>query len=254
MRRAALSFVLGAGSLFALAACSLAFDGSEYADGKSPTVIMSKGGLEGGAAMDGEVADAPADADARDGTTAAPCKSAGDMCPDGTVLAGTSTKDGRPLYTTPCDLGLTLVTGSCSGSRTAQPFNDGNGQGGVFIGATSSEDGALNTAMLAAADSNSALPGKQPHRAAQACVDLRFAGASDWYLPALDELRVLFKARALIKNFLAVAVFYKSSTETHNAAEPLNAARIQFSDGYEYADGDSKPVVEPVRCIRKGPP
>jgi hypothetical protein len=180
----------------------------------------------------------------------ASCDAVGTLCADGTVYAGLDEADGRRLYTTPCDFGQTFASGRCTGDRQLLPFNNGNTSGGVFVGATSASDGARNTSLLGAADADSSVPGFQPHLAARGCIDLRFGSASDWFLPARDQLRLLYTNQTAIGNFNGT--FYWSSTETHSASEPLNAAQTRFTDGYEYVDGDKKPDSNTIRCMRKG--
>jgi hypothetical protein len=239
-------------------ACSFGLDSAEFAGGADDASTTNDGTAAADASDGGADGDAVAavDGSPQDGEAGgpAPCLVAGDRCPDGTILAGITAGNAR-LFTTPCDHGQTLQSGACNGTRLALPFNDGNATGGVFVGATSFDDGAGNTTLLAAADANSNVTGAQPHRAAKACADLVAFGHDDWYLPAANELTVLVKNRDVIENFATSggdsAPFYKTSTETHDAVEPLNAARIRLSDGYLYLDGDGKPSSELLRCIRK---
>lgn len=233
----------GTACAVALAACSLGFEGAQFTRGSTADDAA------GGAIDAASSGDAAADTSLPvDGAPLA-CTAPGDRCPDGTVLAATS--KGQSLYTTPCDQGQALGSSECIGTRAREPFNDGNATGAVFVGATSSEDGQSNTTTLAVSDANASANGSQPHRAAKACADLVFGGASDWYLPAIDELTVLYVNRLVIGQFELEGNFYKSSTETHGASEPLNAARLRFMDGYVYPDGDSKPAAELFRCVRK---
>ena len=250
-------------------ACSFGLDSAEFSggddgassgtDASSESSGSSSSGSSGTGASDasssGDAAlDGPATGDADTGPPP-PCVNAGDRCPDGTILVGTAGTSAVKLYTTPCDLGQTFQSGVCNGNRALYSFNDGNAAGGVFVGVTSAEDGAGNTAMLAFSDANADVAGAQPHQAAKACWDLVAFGHDDWYLPSSTELDALYTKSDVIKNFAKTggdsAPFYKTSTETHDATQPLNAARLRFSDGYLYLDGDGKPSAELVRCIRK---
>lgn len=233
-------------------ACALSLDEGEF----------TKGGDDAGALGDSVAPPPPPGAppppvppgttDASDGgsdvVTAPPCLVVGDRCPDGTVIIDTT--GGVKSYAAPCDVGMTWTGTTCTGTRSELTFNDGTSTGGVFVGATDPDDGQTNTAKLLAADSDSAVAGKQPHAAAAACATLGFAGHDDWFLPATSELATLYDMRNVIGNFEQSARFYKSSTETHDATQPLNAERQRFNDGYQYLDGDSKPAAELVRCIR----
>jgi hypothetical protein len=244
-------------------ACSFGLDTAEFSGGRDDASATTDGSVasdasdDGAPSGDGSAAFDGTSSDADTGRPPPPCLVSGDRCPDGTILAGSSTGSTTKLFTTPCDHGQTLQVGVCIGNRLALPFNDGNATGGVFVGATSFADGAGNTALLAAADANGGVLGAQPHRAAKACADLVAFGHDDWYLPAADELAILVAYRDVIGNFVTSggdsAPFYKTSTETHDVAEPLNAARVRLSDGYLYLDGDGKPASELLRCIRKSP-
>lgn len=166
------------------------------------------------------------------------CPNIGDVCADGSVYGGTSPDGNLPMYTTPADAGLFA-------------WNDANSTGYTTTGQTSNVTGQAHTAALIGLDSNSAVGGMQPHRAAQHCADLVAHGQSDWYLPARDELNVLWVNRAAIGGFNLAGSFpagwYWSSSESS-----FNGARSQrFSTGgqvsYSKADGLS------VRCVRKQP-
>lgn len=253
-------------------ACSFGLDSAEFAGGPDGTssgsdasnVVDGSSGGSGSSASSGDSGESSsgdasggidASGDGDTGVPPPPCLVPGDRCPDGTILAGNTNTSTAKLFTTPCDHGQTFQSGTCVGNRLSLPFNDGNATGGVFAGVTSTENGEANTATLAATDADSAVVGAQSHQAAKACADLVAFGHDDWYLPASDELAVLYANSIAIKNFAmsggGSAPFYKSSTETHDATEPLNAARLRFSDGYLYLDGDGKPLPELVRCVRK---
>lgn len=237
------------------AACALSLDASEYTNGGRPSPSPSADAqptLVGADTKDAAIdLDAPGASDTSADARIEACTSPGAPCADGTVLVGLAPSGGR-LYTTRCDLGQTWSGAACTGTRALLPFNDGNDTGGVFVGAVSGDDGASNTAKLIAADSDALRDGVQSHRAAAACAALNEGGHDDWYLPAADELAALYERREAVGNFLSGPKFYKSSTETHGPDEPYNALRQQFSDGYVYSDGDSKPVDENLRCVRRG--
>lgn len=107
-----------------------------------------------------------------------PCLFVGDVCADGTVLAGS--QDGTPVYTTPDDAaaGLPWNDGSNSWSRT-----------GVF----DLHDGAANTARLVGATGDGGMTGARdyPFKAARLCARLNAHGYDDWFLPAKAQLDLL---------------------------------------------------------------
>jgi hypothetical protein len=185
----------------------------------------------------------------------------GTACTDGSIYAGDGA-NGYPIYITRCDLGQTWNGSACTGTRTQLPWNDGNGSGGVFTDATDFINGAANTAALITIDSDSGTGGVQPHQAAQACADLSMNGFDDWYLPAYDDVGNFCTAKATLGNFRTTNgdSWFWSSTETHSAPEPYNAARVAFFDCYGYGDGDGKPQDAYIRCARQntttdpGPP
>src|SRR6185295_18680447 len=114
------------------------------AGGSSGTDGSSSSGSDADRTLDGSSSFGDADT----GGPAPPCVTPGDRCPDGTVLAGALQGSTVKIFTTPCDYGQAFQAGACTGVRGSLPFNDGNATGGVFVGATSSDDGAGNTALL----------------------------------------------------------------------------------------------------------
>lgn len=160
----------------------------------------------------------------------------GTVCNNGSVYAGLSPDGNVPMYTTPADAGLFA-------------WNDANFTGYTTTSQTSNVTGQANTAALIGLDSNSAVGGMQPHRAAQHCADLVAHGQSDWYLPARDELNVLWVNRAAIGGFnlsgSMPAGWYWSSSEDNNVS-----ARFQrFSDGNQNILSKTNGLS--VRCVRR---
>ncbi len=168
------------------------------------------------------------------------CSTIGNVCDNGSVYAGLSPDQNLPMYTTQADLGQ-------------YSWNDGN-TNFVTVGGTSSTSGSNNTSTIIAADSNSVATGIQPHNAAKACADLVAHGDSDWYLPALNELNVLYTNRLAIGGFNLSGTnpsgFYWTST--NNGAG--NARNQDFSDGSQinFGGADNKDWLFSVRCVRKG--
>ncbi|MCB9996124.1 MAG: DUF1566 domain-containing protein [Rhodospirillales bacterium] len=171
------------------------------------------------------------------------CNTVGQVCADGTVYAGLSGAS-TPMFVTRCDAGMSW-TGSCTGTRSTMPWNNGNSTGYVTTGITGTTDGQGNTAALVAADSDSVVGGQQPHQAAQYCNDLVANGYSDWYLPAKNELNTLYVNETAIGGFETSGSYYWSSTEFNLD----NAWRQRFSDGYQGTHGKNGTLA--VRCARR---
>jgi hypothetical protein len=204
-------------------------------------------------------------------TTSAACQggiTVGQTCPDGSIFAGTSPDGSVSMYTTPCDAGYYLSSGTCtacssglwsgSGSTcsttyasTKYPSWNYGGNNWVATGYTSSTTGRANTTgLIALSDSAS------PYNAAKYCGTLSAFSKSDWYLPAQDELNALYTNRVAIANFDtadggtlvsgAYPGLYWASSETGSAY----AGGQIFSDGSTNVNG-IKAFQFSVRCIRR---
>lgn len=136
----------------------------------------------------------------------------GVTCADGSLFAGFSPDGDNKMYTT-----AALTTGS-------EPWSAAGIVTIVQTGQTSRITGRSNTAALAPGgayeDSDSGTPGVQPHRASRGCAQLVAHGHDDWYLPAFDELTVMYNNRATLPN--AGGEHWTSSELATNTARPLN--------------------------------
>lgn len=158
------------------------------------------------------------------------CAQVGDRCADGTVLAGYSRGAKGLLFTTPNDAPSLL------------PWNAGDRRFSVD-GAQSDRDGKLNSGMLNLSRRISAA-----YRAANYCASLTAHGHRDWYLPARDELNLLFDQRDKIRGFNEeVGVKYWSSSEY----TPIFSWSQDFNTGLQ--DREVKSTALRVRCIRAEP-
>ncbi len=171
------------------------------------------------------------------------CPNIGDVCDDGTIYAGDSPDGTIPMFTTPEDLGQYSWN---DGSNDWQDSSVGNCGTGASSATAECNEGENNTNELVAADSASTA-GFQTHNAAQACYDYVSNGADDWYLPAREELDLLYLNQVAIGNFEQTKFFWSSSETNFN-----NAVARRFSDGVEF-DLTDKANLENVRCVRKGP-
>lgn len=166
----------------------------------------------------------------------------GDVCPDGTIFAGFPPDTYYPMFTTRCDPGRTYSSG-CTGTRLTKPWNNGNSTGRTTTSVTDWNNGTANTATLITLDSDSGVGGTQPHQAAQYCADLVIHGHDDWYLPATNELYVMYLHESAIGDF--TNAYYFASTEGSNSA-----ARYVLM-GYGSLSTDTKNTSNNLRCVRK---
>jgi len=151
------------------------------------------------------------------------------------------------MYTTPADAPSTYTwnDGSSNWVDTAMA-NCTDASPGT---AASCQTGEANTALLVGL-SGSGTPA--PYDAAEYCDGLSAHGYDDWYLPAQDELNVLYTNKntgdlngTFNETGSFPAGYYWSSSEVSN-----NNARFQrFSDGPQSIGG--KLVGLAVRCVRR---
>jgi len=168
----------------------------------------------------------------------------GTVCNDGSVYAGLTPQNDSRMFVTRCDVGQSWDGSSCTGARNDLPWNNGNNTGYTPTGMTSETNGTTNTTVLNIVDSDSGPAGTQPHQAAQYCGDLNENNKTDWYLPAQNELAVVYAQAGSIGNF-DLTDQYWSSTEKANDT----AIYISFTDG---SDGvDKKDLSKHVRCVRQ---
>lgn len=108
--------------------------------------------------------------------------------------------------------GICAETGSDAliAAPTDAPGSFKWGSPGIFRGATSETNGAVNTAILAAY-------GESAHPAAFYCANLKAGGFTDWYLPAKDELGILSENRSVIGGFAIAAYLSSTEVDEHNA-------------------------------------
>jgi hypothetical protein len=186
------------------------------------------------------------------------CPNVGDICIDGSVYAGLSPAGAgtERMYVPRCDAGMSYNGVLCQGIRSSLPWNNGNNSNYTYWGSSSDNDGGGNTDFLILFDSDSDVAGVQPHLAAQHCADLVLHGRDDWYLPAKDELSVIYEGLVdgtpnddspdpLLDGFATNGDFYWSSSENTVSA----AWRQRFSDGSP--DLRSKLTTIAVRCARR---
>ncbi|TCP58336.1 uncharacterized protein DUF1566 [Rhodovulum bhavnagarense] len=180
------------------------------------------------------------------GTTSDP--SIGETCEDGSIYAGLSPDGDLPMYTTPADAPSLYTWNDSTSNYSDMPTEnctDGYGEPGTAV---TCQTGESNTAFLVGA---TGAP-DYPFAAAEYCDGLSTHGHNDWYLPATDELSVLYinkNTGDLNGTFDETGVvpdsYYWSSSESGT-----NFARYQiFDDGSQ--GGTTKNAGISVRCVRK---
>ena len=177
------------------------------------------------------------------GFTPDPCAASatpGTTCADGSIYAGLSPDGNVPMYTTPADAPGTYSwnDGSTNWVDTAMVNCTGT--------ASSCRTGEANTNLLVSLNGSGS---PAPYEAAQYCADLAppdpaALGHSDWYLPARDELTVLYDNRTSIGGFTTSSTWNWSSSESSSS----HAHGRDFTGG---PGSDPKRVNSLVRCVRK---
>lgn len=166
------------------------------------------------------------------------CRNIGELCSNGSVYVGLSPDGNTRMYTQPADNGLLPW-----GTNSTVTF--------VTTGITDTTTGEANTVALIALDSDAGTAGIQQHEAAQFCADFTGHSNSDWYLPAEDELDVLYNNRN-------AGVLAGTFTETASPAAYYWASTEQAQDRARhtlFASGGTNQGVKDqnrnFRCVRK---
>lgn len=173
----------------------------------------------------------------------------GTTCFDGTIFAGLSPDGNVPMFTTPSDEGLfSWNNGTTYWEDTTMANCSGSSPGAE----ASCVEGSANTALLSGLSDTAS-----PYRAASHCRGLTTGGHKDWYLPAQDELNVLYVNRHAIGGTGPEAWYWSSSEYSAQGAR-----QQYFGDDYTHPlygpivsgqqDYDGKDNIVSVRCVRKG--
>jgi hypothetical protein len=188
------------------------------------------------------------------GVTINDCPNIGNVCSNGSIYAGVSPDLNKAMYLTRCDAGMTWNGTACTGTALTPSWNDASGLMQTWLDTSLANctspsftqstcwTGKGNSSTLATADSSSAA-GIQNHNAAQYCENLTAHSQTDWYLPAKDELNVLYTNRTTIGGF-ALAVYWSSSERASNSAWTHN-----FSNNNQFFE--MKHLGFRVRCVRR---
>lgn len=183
------------------------------------------------------------------------CSNIGDTCDDGSIYAGLSPDGNVAMYTTPADApgSYTWNDGSSNWVDTAMENCVSYSPGAQ----ASCRTGEANAALLVGL-SGSGTPA--PYDAAEYCDGLSAHGYSDWYLPALDELNVLYE-NLVDQNgdntpggpLGSTYGFNTSGMSAYWASSEVNnqyAGAQMFDSGFQ-SSGEKSYSMVLVRCVRK---
>jgi hypothetical protein len=167
------------------------------------------------------------------------CDTIGEVCEDGSVYSGITPDGSVKMYARPSDVGARFYNdGSTNYVNTAMT----NCTAGSGYTENSCTTGKANTTFLAGLSN-----GESPYQAATDCESLIASGHSDWYLPAINEILVLYTNRVAIGGFNlggGQAGVYWSSSEVGTTG----AQRINFQTGV--VGTWAKEGTLKVRCVR----
>jgi len=174
------------------------------------------------------------------------CSNIGDTCDDGSIYAGLSPDGNVAMYTTPADAASTYTWNDGTSNYTDMSMaNCTDASPGT---ATTCQTGEANTTFLVGATGEP----DYPFAAAEYCDGLSAHGYDDWYLPAQDELNVLYTNKntgdlngTFNETGSFPAGYYWSSSENGSSG----ARGQRFSDGSQSNFGKSDGLA--VRCVRR---
>lgn len=177
------------------------------------------------------------------------CASPGTVCTDGTIFVGCPAPGYTPRFAPRCDAGRTWGGASCGGVRLSTPWNNGNAANQTNP-ITNYTDGAANTTLLVATDSDSGTGGTQPHQAAAHCDGLTIHGYSDWYLGSSAELSTaLLHLSTATQDVQDSQAYWTSSANGITSAVVITGGmHISYGAGKNITNGATGPW---IRCLRK---
>lgn len=160
----------------------------------------------------------------------------GTVCADGTVYVGLSPDGNVPMFTTRCDAGMSWNGSTCTGTRSLYRWADNMS----YSGGNSQVSGRNNTTLAIAYGVTGG--------AVQYCDALTEDGRTDWYLPATNELQVVYNTSATtnLAGTFSNSYYYWTSTELDSTTANL----LSFSFGNILNADGNKPTFRPVRCAR----
>lgn len=167
------------------------------------------------------------------------CGGIGGVCPDGTIYAGLSPDGRAPIYTTPADA-PTLMTWGPNTDTEMQNCS-------ITLQEASCRTGRANTTLLAAKGAN--------YEEARYCENLDAHGHTDWYLPSIREMQILYANKEAIGGF-ARDTYYRSSSESNATHTWYRGFFVEQYGGIWWNHGSNhtkatRSAQLKARCIRR---
>ena len=159
------------------------------------------------------------------------CTTAGDLCSDGSYYAGLSPDGNAPMFFT-----------SIANESASRTWNNGSAPT-VSTGVNDTDDGDGNTAILVGlSDADS------PYNAANYCNDLVAHGSSNWYLPAENELLLIYNSGSPLGDIVSGPLYWTSSETTSSPTAQARSKNMSVA----FTSNTNKTGTNRVRCVRKG--
>jgi hypothetical protein len=155
------------------------------------------------------------------------CITIGDLCTDGSYYAGSSPDGSSKMYM--ADITTEVLGAWNNGTSTY-----------ITIGLDSTADGDGNSRILLGRSD-----GASPYNAAVNCENLIAHGHSDWYLPAIGELQLIYNGGTPIGDIRTDGTRYWSSTER----DAIDAYLLNFNVGAQL-DFPKDINTYSIRCVR----
>ncbi len=178
------------------------------------------------------------------GTTSDP--TIGETCDDGSIYAGLSPDGNVAMYTTPADAASTYTWNDGTSNYTDTSMaNCTDTSPGTAV---TCQTGEANTAFLVGATGEP----DYPFAAAEYCDGLSAHGYDDWYLPAQDELNVLYtnKNTGDLNGTFDESGSYPTGWYWSSSEFQSDQARYQYFDTGNMTDLNKTNAMA-VRCVRK---
>lgn len=168
------------------------------------------------------------------------CPNVGDTCVDGTKYAGSL--GAVRLYAPIADSASAAAWGIFNFGIAAGDVNDGRANSNVAYTHVMAGDGSYNPP-----------PDAAPNIASNIfviCKNLNAGGHTDWYVPSLNELAVLYSNRSIIGGFVTNGPYWTSTDLTIIGGASGSAFR-QLFDAVGWQNSNLRSDTLNLRCVRR---